>query len=430
MKRDLLDNLHQWRDDPIRVPLILRGARQVGKSWLVSEFGKSFANFIAINFDKDNSASEIFTGKLDVNRIVERIELYAGDKIKPGKTLLFLDEIQECPQAFKMLRYFKEEKPELHVVAAGSLLDFLIEEIGVPVGRVQFMHLYPLSFGEFLTVNGRNDLRDYIKAGKADAVVHNILVDLMKNYMWLGGMPAVIATWQSTRDAKQCQLLQSRIIEAYIQDFEKYARKSQIDNVEKIFSSIPKQLGKKFKFTTVDRDLHSKTLNTALTLLIKAGVAYKCFHASGQAVPLMAERKENKFKVFLFDIGLAQKMSNLSLKEWITQRLDVKYLGSMAEQLVAQEYIAYTSITQGAELYYWHKEGGSNAEIDFLFAKDGLIVPVEVKAGMKGGLKSMHVFLDSHANTKYGLKISQNIKIDQNKIKGIAFYDLEGWLSN
>ncbi len=162
MQRDLMGKLFQWRDDPLRMPLILRGARKVGKSWLVNAFSEHFEHFIELNFDLDEQACELFMGRLEVQRILEKIQLYSGTKVVTGKTLLFLDEIQECPAALKMLRYFKEQCPELHVIAAGSLLDFILEKVGMPVGRVQFLYCYPLSFAEFLTVSGRDDLREYI----------------------------------------------------------------------------------------------------------------------------------------------------------------------------------------------------------------------------------------------------------------------------
>jgi predicted AAA+ superfamily ATPase len=174
------------------MPLILRGARQVGKSWLANRLAKHFPHFIELNFDADEEACRLFTGNPDINHLLEKLSLYAGKKIEPGKTLLFLDEIQECPAALKMLRYFKEKCPELHVTAAGSLLDFLLEKIGIPVGRVQFLYCYPLSFGEFLTVSGRSDLREYIKSKEIDRVIHLQLLELLKTYMWLGGMPAVV----------------------------------------------------------------------------------------------------------------------------------------------------------------------------------------------------------------------------------------------
>lgn len=428
--RDLYNYLLKWRSDSLRMPLILRGARQVGKSWLVNQFGKTFDCYIELNFDWDEGASSLFDGNLEIHHIVENIQFYANKRIVPGKTLIFFDEIQECPRALKTLRYFKEKMPELHVIAAGSLLDFTLEKIGVPVGRVQFLYLYPLSFVEFLNANQRSDLREYIETNKTiEPAIHKILLELLKTYMWLGGMPAVVDAWLRTRDPIGCQSLQDRLISAYRQDFQKYAKKTQIDNVDKVFASVQQQLGKKFKYSDVDPEVKSHSLKNALSLLIKAGVAYPCYHTSAQGLPLAAGMNEKRFKVFFFDIGLAQRMAGLSLKNWVISPLDVKYLGAVTEQLIAQEYIAYLNPEKNPELYYWHREtSASNAEIDFIFEKMGNIIPVEVKAAVKGGMKSLKSYQQSHPNTPYGLKISQNIKAEHGDVKEISLYALRAWL--
>jgi predicted AAA+ superfamily ATPase len=429
MKRDLLSMLLQWKEDPLRMPLILRGARQVGKSWLVRELGKEFENFIELNFDEDENICSFFNNHLSLQDILERIQFYTGKKIKNGQTLLFFDEIQECPRAIKMLRYFKEKIPELHVIVAGSLLDFELDKSGLPVGRVQFLFLYPLSFGEFLNAMGRSDLREYIHSSIKDQSIHAILLELLKVYMWLGGLPAIVSAWIKYRDAEKCQSLQDSHLIAYQQDFHKYARKNQIPYVEKVFLSIPQQLGNKFKYKHVDHETKSTTIKNALELLIKAGIAYPCFHTPGQGIPLGANKDEKKYKIFFFDIGIAQRISGLKLREWVTMPIDVQHLGSIAEQLVAQEYAAYSSSTRPCELYYWQREeAGSNAEVDFLFVKDNAIIPVEVKSGIKGGMKSMITFLNSHPHSSYGLKISQKLSSDNGNIHEICLYALEYWL--
>ena len=345
--------------------------------------------------------------------------------------MVFLDEIQECPQALKMLRYFKEKCPQLHVIAAGSLLDFQLEKLGMPVGRVQFLYCYPLSFGEFLTVSGKDDLRQYIQSTTVNSALHTKLLKSLKTYMWLGGMPAVVDTWLKLGDENKCLSLQDRIITAYKQDFLKYAKKNQLDSINEVFLSIPKQLGDKFKYVEVNSTTKSQSIKNALSLLCMAGIAYQCYHSSGQGVPLGASKNKKRLKVFFFDIGLAQRLMGLSLKDWVKTPIDVKYLGAIAEQLVAQEYIAYCNPESSCELYYWHKEDKkSNAEVDFLFLKANEIIPVEVKAGRQGGMKSINVFLDKHPNSKYGLKISQGIKQHNAKLEEISLYGLEGWLTS
>ncbi len=430
MQRDLMQKLIQWKDDPLRTPMIIRGARQVGKSWLVNAFAEQFEHYIELNFDLDSDACNLFVGRLDVDSILEKIRFYTGKKIELGKTLLFLDEIQECPEALKMLRYFKEKCPELHVIAAGSLLDFLLKKMGVPVGRVQFLYCYPLSFSEFLTVSGREDLRKYIGEADIDPTIHSRILEFLKTYMWLGGMPAVVDAWLKYADEKKCHSLQDRIITAYQQDFFKYSKKNQIENVERIFLSIPRQLGNKFKYKSVDESVKSQSLRSALLLLSMAGIATLCYHSAGQGLPLGASKNEKRFKVFFFDIGLLQRLMGLSLKDWVSTPFDVKYLGAIAEQFVAQEYIAYSNPEKPCDLFYWRREEkGSSAEVDFLFVKLGKVVPVEVKSGVKGGMKSIRQFLDTHENSDYGLKISQGIKQDNAALKEISLYGIEAWLN-
>lgn len=429
MNRKLLDKLITWSTDPLRMPLILRGARQVGKSWLIEEFGKQFKSFIKINFDKQPNAKAIFEGDIHIPTILERLSLYTHQQIIPGESLLFFDEVQECENCLKSLRYFKEDLQELHVIAAGSLIDFILEKIGVPVGRVQFLYLYPLSFAEFLIANNRDDLNQYIHLQKSDAIINQVINDYLKTYLWLGGMPAVISAWLQYKNPTKCQELQDSIIISYKQDFEKYAKKNQIHFVEKVFESIPVQLGRKFKYTTVDSDLKILPIKEALLLLIKAGIAYPCYHSSGQTPILGSEKDSKKFKIFFVDIGLLQRMLGLDLRNWVTQPFDLKLLGSAAEQLVAEEFIAYSKSNMPAELYYWHREEkNSNAEVDFLFLKNGKVVPVEVKSGVKGGMKSLISFLRSHPHSSYGLKISNNTFAKQKDLEEIPLYGVDSWL--
>lgn len=431
MKRDLYQALMTWKQDPLRKPLILRGARQVGKSWLVEKFGKTFPSFVSINFEKQPEASQFFQGDILIPQLLEKLNLYTGQKIIPTETLLFFDEIQECERAIIALRYFKEELPNLHVIAAGSLIDFSLENIGMPVGRVQFLYLHPLSFGEFLSAMGRSDLRDYILSGQSDPVIHNKIMDHLKNYFWLGGMPEVINAWLLKQDIQICMNIQDEILLTYTQDFEKYAKKHIIDKVEIIFNAVPEHLGEKFIYSKIDKTTRSQLFKEALDCLKKAGVIHIVYHSSGQGVPLAAGKDKMKFKVFFFDTGLAQRLLGLDLQQWITTPLDVKYIGAIAEQFVAQEYIAYSSFKKPAELYYWHRENPtSNAEVDFLFLIKGNIVPIEVKSRKKGHLKSLRMFLETHVHSKFGIKISEQLFHHDNEVIGIPFYAIEWLIKN
>lgn len=431
MKRDRYVQLLDWKNHPFRMPLILRGARQVGKSWMVRQFGSEFESFVEINFDSQSSASQLFEGDINIHTLLEKASIYTGTKIIPGKTLLFLDEIQECENALRALRYFKEDCPELHVIAAGSLIDFALEKLGMPVGRVQFMYLYPLSFGEFLSVSGRDDLRTFIRQRLRDKLIHPIINSYLQTYLWMGGMPAVVNAWLTHKDATQCQSLQDRIILAYQQDFYKYARKDQIPHVTKLFQGIPQHLGSKFKYTKIDNESRAAVLKSALNLLTHAGIIYNCYHTSGHALPLGANKNEKHFKTFLFDIGLVQRMLGLDLGHWIVQPLDIKLLGGIAEQFVAQELVAYSNWEKPPELYYWHREArNSNAEVDFLIVVDGKILPLEVKAGRQGGMKSLQQFLQAYPETEYAIKISNGFFNSQPNLIELSLYDLEGWVRN
>ncbi len=431
MHRDKLIFLKNWKEDPIRVPLMIRGARQVGKSWLVTTFGKEFDHFVSINFEKDRRIHALFPDHIDVNKTLENIQAYTRIPCIPGNTLLFLDEIQECPNALKYLRYFKEELPQMHVIAAGSLLEFSLEKLGMAVGRIDYLFLYPLSFMEFLTAVNREDLRLAILTKSVDAASHEVLLEYLKNYMWLGGMPAVVDTWVQHKDFALCQRIQDRIIGNYEDDFQKYAKKHQIEMVGKVFKSISKQLGKKFQYVNVDNDMKNYPIKQGLHLLVKAGVAHICMHTSGHVYPLNAEVNEKKFKVFMFDIGIAHRLLGLDLAEWVTSPLKVDYLGQSAEQLVAQELISYSNSSKSPEIYYWQNETKSgNAEIDFIVAKKSKIIPVEVKSGSKGGMKSLKVFFETHPNSTYGVKISEMPFSTHGNLEEIPLYAVASWIDS
>ncbi len=430
IKRNLLGSLRQWKTQKLRKPLIIRGARQVGKSYLIRQFALEFDGFVEINFEKDKHAQRLFEGSLEPAQLIQKIKAYTDQLILPGKTLLFFDEIQECEQAIVALRYFKEEMPGLHVVAAGSLIDFKLKNIGVPVGRVQFLYLYPLSFAEYCTAVGCEQLYQEAQIQlKLDTPLHERLLEEIKRYSWLGGMPAVIEAWKNHHDYALCKELQDDLVLAYRQDFNKYAKTHQVPHVERLFFHAGQQLGQKFKYTTVDPEARAAILRDALELLEMAGIVYRVFHSAGQDLPLAAGMDDRRFKVYFFDIGLTQRLLGVTIKDWLLKPIAVKHLGSITEQLVLQEYIAYTSHHSPPELFYWHKESPkSNAEVDFLFIKEGKIIPIEVKSGSSGHLKSLQSFLATHPHVQYGLKISEARDADFGSIHSIPFYAISGWL--
>jgi len=431
MYRDSLKTLQEWRLSPQRKPLLIRGARQVGKSWLVDEFGKYFDSYVKINFEKERAIHQVFASDLIVEQIIDELSLYAGKKIQPDKTLLFFDEIQECDNAIKSLRYFKEDYPELHVIAAGSLIDFKFEELGMPVGRVQYLHLNPLSFAEFLVACGRDDLRVHLLRQQVNDALQAALLNLLKTYLWVGGMPAAVESWLTYKDASQCHAIQDEITQTYYDDFAKYAKKNQVPLVEKVFKSVPAQLGRKFKFSHVDKEVRSLYLKNSLDLLEKAGIVHICYHTNAQQIPLGAEADDKKFKVFFFDVGLAQRILGLDMKEWVLTPIKVDNIGAIAEQFVAQELTAYSPSNKKSQLYYWHRENKtSNAEVDFILEHQGHIVPIEVKSSAKGQLKSLHQYLDTHPQAPYGVRISEICFSENDLIRDVPLYGIESFLKD
>jgi len=275
MKRDLLEKLAIWSTEKNSKPIILRGPRQVGKSWLAQKIGKSFSNFVEINFEMMPEIGNFFKGNLDPQELIKNISNYLKVKITPGKTLLFFDEIQQTPRAITSLRYFYEKMPQLHVIAAGSLLEFELRKISIPVGRVSFLYVYPLSFGEYLSATDNEALREMIKENNLSNLpdpFHQKLLQEIRNYTIIGGMPEVVEKYISTSNLKKCMNIQSDILQTYITDFHKYAKESQIKYLVKVFNSIPYQLGQKFKYSSVDKNIKSNILGAALDLLEMAGI--------------------------------------------------------------------------------------------------------------------------------------------------------------
>ncbi|RKX84963.1 MAG: hypothetical protein DRP58_06485 [Spirochaetes bacterium] len=429
MQRDLSSNLNEWVRDDHRKPLVIRGARQVGKSWLVKRLGKQFSNFVEINFDRNPELASLFEQTVEPQKLINLLSNYSGIQIIAGKTLLFLDEIQICRRAITSLRYFYEEMPDLHVIAAGSLLDFELNKISIPVGRISFLYVYPLSFGEFLSALKKENLRKMIienEANKLPEIFHNQLINFTGIYSFIGGMPEVVQRYIDTDDLKKCMEIQSDILQTYKKDFNKYAKKHQIKYLEKVFTSIPFQTGTKFKFVSVSRDHKSKDLLEALDMLCMAGVANIVYHSSSNGVPIHSEIDIKKFKVFFFDIGLAQRILGLDFRPLMLNP-DISQInnGAIAELFTAQELTAYSNPREEYYLHYWHREAkSSNAEIDFVIEKNGIIIPIEVKSGSVGKMRSLKLFMESK-KTICGIKISTYPFSLVNNVQSIPFYGIE-----
>jgi predicted AAA+ superfamily ATPase len=430
MYRNKLKYLDKWKSSHERKPLVIKGARQVGKTWLVREFGKGFEGYVEFNFEREPALNEVFLRGLDPRRIVSELSAVAAKRILPGKTLVFFDEVQQSLPAIKAVRYFSEEMPELHLVAAGSLLNMVLDKVPTGVGRISYLSLYPLSFSEFLEAAGELVLAEKIRCQDVEEplldIHHKKLLDRVRTYMLLGGMPAVLESFFTSGDILACQKIQSDLLQSFLDDFHKYSRESDIQHLVSVFRSVPLQLGQKFKYITVDPAVKSKTISKALTLLEMAGLVHKVYHSAADGVPLSARIRSNRFKVIFFDTGLAQRLLKVDLKKWMTT-VDISSVnrGAIAEQFVGQELAAWQDAGPLSPLTYWHRESrGSSAEVDYLLEHGKRILPVEVKEGTQGGMKSLRRFLEEKKQAA-GLKISRYGFSNDGTVVTIPFYALE-----
>lgn len=434
MKRAIYNSLMKWKESANKKPLLLRGARQIGKTFIVNEFGKNeFKTSITLNFERNPEYKDIFFS-YDPIDIIEKIILYTGKEVKTEKTLIFLDEIQECPEAIMALRYFYEEMPELHIIGAGSLLEFTLqaENYRIPVGRIQYLYMYPLSFNEFLIALKEKPLSDYISdyenLSVLSAHLHNKLIAYIRKYFIIGGMPEVVKEYVTTRDILACQKIQHSIIETYKDDFSKYAKKSQYKYIKKVFSTIPSIIGEKVVYSKIDSTVKSRDIKAALELLETAGVIYKVKRTSGAGFPFESSVKENYYKSIFLDIGLMHAINGIYSQTIREKDLTAIYRGSVSEQFVGQELITSSNHYKKANLYYWaREEKNSNAEVDFLVEKGGEIMPLEVKSGKKGTLRSLLLFLKTY-KLKQGIKVSQALYDNDSTLLSIPFYGIEGYM--
>jgi len=418
------------------MPLLVRGARQVGKSFTIEKFGQEFFDAcVTINFDLYPHYATAFESSLEPGRILETLSVIARQDIVPGKALLFLDEIQQCPRAIMALRYFHEMLPELHVIGAGSLLEFALaaEEFRMPVGRIQYLFMYPMTFGEFLDAVGEERARHSIVAhdttGPFPEAVHAHLLALVKTYCAVGGMPAVVQEYRTGKSVQRCQRLQAAIAQTYRDDFGKYAKKAHLPHLQNLFQSSPKLVGKKFKYTAVDDSVPSRDLKQALELLEKAGVVYRVKQTSGDGLPFEAGASERNFKIVFLDVGLMQNLCGLCGDMLAESDILAVHAGAVAEQFAGQELVENADPFIRAGLYYWAREARtSSAEVDYLVACGSRVLPLEVKAGKSGTLRSMHLFLSQYQSPT-GIKVSQTNLQFEDAIMCVPLYALETLLS-
>lgn len=397
MYRSTLEFLKDWKKRSTRKPLIIRGARQVGKTHLVNMFSSEYDHLININFEEKPEYKAFFTTN-DVDTIIQNISLAKGQKITPGSTLLFLDEIQICPEAITTLRYFYEKKPGIHIIAAGSLLDHVLKNMNLPmpVGRVEFLYMYPMSFHEFLIAMGEDLLVEFLDNYNFDqqisSVVHNKLLQLLRIYFFVGGMPEAVKVFRESNDLLEVERVHESILTSMEIDFAKYMNKGNSDHLQSVLRYIPRGIGKKLKWSAIDNSIKSTTLKQAFEKLEMSRIIHSVIASSSAMPPLQQYIKKNTFKPLFNDIGLATHMLGIRLIE--PKKLMLVNEGELAEQFIGQQLLNRIPFFIDKQLFYWVREkSDSNAEIDYLLEMDGEVIPVEVKAGKTGTLKSLHVFM-------------------------------------
>ncbi|MBQ9256439.1 MAG: ATP-binding protein [Acidaminococcaceae bacterium] len=400
--------LAEWAMRTTRKPLLLRGARQVGKSTAVRHLGERFERFVEVNFEKQPSYITLFQGDIDVKRIVPQMAALAGKTIEPGKTLLFLDEIQACPQAIMALRFFKEDLPDLHVVAAGSLLEFALEELPTfGVGRIHSMFMFPMTFDEFLLANGEELLMGARNSAAGSGTplpepLYRKLTDLLRTYMLVGGMPEVVGKWVETHDYLACQEVQDDLVVTYEDDFPKYRKKVDPVLLRLTMRSAAVQATRKFVYSGVGGGYAAHDVKKALEMLTMAGILIPVTCTSANGLPLGSEADKSYRKMLLLDTGLMLRLLNMTtgdISELTEQILasDVAELvnkGPMAEMVAGLELLHYRTPNIRHDMYYWLRQAkNSQAEVDYISSYRQAVLPIEVKAGTQGGMKSLWLFM-------------------------------------
>lgn len=406
-KRIIDSYLSEWASRPSHKPILLRGARQVGKSTAVRHLGEQFKYYVEINLEKQPAYKTLFSNNLDVTQIVPQMAAMCGIPIIPNETLLFIDEIQDCKEAIMALRFFKEDLPDLHVIAAGSLLEFVLDDIPTfGVGRIHSMFMFPMTFDEFLLANGENlllDARNQASSTSPLAVpLHEKLIGLMRRFLLVGGMPEAVAKWVETHDYLQCQEVQDDILTGYEADFPKYKKKVDPQLLSSTMKSAAMQATKKFVYARVPGEYKTAEVKKALELLTKAGILIPVTHTDANGLPLGEEKDESTRKILLLDTGLMLRLLNMSsgdITAITTQILtasaaDLVNKGPMAEMLAGLELLHYLSPNLHHELFYWVRQAkNATAEVDYILPRNMEVLPVEVKAGVQGGMKSLWDFM-------------------------------------
>ena len=430
LHRDILKKMAEWKDSSSRLPLIIKGARQCGKSWCMKEFGKLYYKNVAyFNFENNKELSSEFKTTIDPKRIIPILEIYSGIKIEPSETLIIFDEIQECNEALNSLKYFAEEAPEYHVVSAGSLLGVALNNKGsFPVGKVEFLNMYPLTFKEYLR-SAEAPLCDYLDSMKSlealPLIYFNKLTEHYRNYMICGGMPKAVLAMLQHNDIEKVDEELSRIVDSYSLDFSKHAPSSAIPRIAEIWKSLPSQLAKenrKFIFKLVKTGARAREYYIALQWLILAGLVYKIYDSSSPNIPLTAYDDLSAFMVYLFDIGILRALSQLPGNFLLSGNpVFREFKGAFAENAALQNLVGQYKVMPR----YWTSDG--RAEVDFLLQGNESIMPVEIKAESNHSGKSLKVYIDKYDPLKALTVTADNVRVND-KVINIPHF-LVPWLS-
>lgn len=412
LERHIDRELALWRNQAEGKPLLIRGARQVGKSTAIRHLAKQFDHFLDINFEEQRNVHSLFEGDLDPHQLCENLSIYFNIPITPGKTLLFFDEIQACIPAISSLRFFYEKYPQLHVVAAGSLLEFALSELpSFGVGRVRSMFMYPMSFMEYLWAMDEKLLADYISGASPGhplpVPIHEKALDLLKRFMILGGMPEVLAHYTSKRDLRGATQLLDDLIISFRADFAKYRDRVPSLRIAEVFQSVVQQAGVNFVYSRAAVATSHRQIKEAVDLLIMAGLVIPVTHTSANGIPLGAEINPKKQKMLILDTGIFQRVLGLDVADVLFESdFETVNKGAIAEQYVGLELLKSGSCYQQQSLYFWQREAkSSSAEVDYLIQKHDKIVPIEVKSGKKGTMQSLYLFLEEK-NIAMGIRTS------------------------
>lgn len=420
MYRLAMEQLLKWKSNTHRKPLIIEGARQVGKTWLMKEFGKqAYDSTVYINFDSNSQMAALFAADLDVKRLILGLELYSGKKISPDHTLLIFDEVQEVPRALASLKYFCEDAPQYHIVCAGSLLSIALHEgTSFPVGKVDFLKLYPLSFKEFLMATGKGRYAELLNSGDFSLITSfkQTYIDALKYYYFVGGMPEAVQCFAEDNDFAEVRAIQKRILAAYEQDFSKHAPNVIVPKIRMLWNSIPSQLArenKKFLYGLVREGGRAKEYETAIMWLVDCGLVHKVSRVNAAGIPLKAYEDLKAFKLFIVDVGLLSCMVGLNSRTLLDgNALFVEFKGSLTEQYVCQQL----KTVEDLGLYYYTNDRGS-CEVDFIVDTSEQIIPVEVKAEINLRAKSLKTYCEKY-NPKIAVRTS------------MADFRKEDWLVN